>query len=110
MIVLYRAVVKNQKTQVRDGNLARPDAHPPVAHGVRLTPRSSSNSHVWCLVTLGRTMFLSSCERFMSRPPLETPIERIFRKVMRQKMPLAVREILLRKPSAPRLKLRPSRP
>ena len=46
----------------------------------------------------------------MSRPRLETPIERIFREVMRQKMPLAVREILLRKPSAPRLKLRPSRP
>jgi hypothetical protein len=46
----------------------------------------------------------------MSRPPLETPIERIFREVMRQKMPLAVREILLRKPSVPRLKLPPNRP
>jgi hypothetical protein len=40
----------------------------------------------------------------MPRPPLETPIERIFRVVMRQKMPLAIREILLRKPGPPSLK------
>jgi hypothetical protein len=31
----------------------------------------------------------------MPRPPRETPIERIFRQLMRQKMPLAIREVLL---------------
>jgi hypothetical protein len=41
----------------------------------------------------------------MPRPPRETPIERIFWEVMRQKMPLAIRQILLRKPSVPSLKL-----
>jgi hypothetical protein len=46
----------------------------------------------------------------MPRAPRETPIERIFREVMRQKMPLAVKEILLRKPGVPRLKLPPNRP
>jgi hypothetical protein len=32
--------------------------------------------------------------------PRETPIELIFRKVMRQKMPLSIRSVLLPKPSA----------
>jgi hypothetical protein len=40
----------------------------------------------------------------MPRPTRETPIERIFREIMRQKMPLAIRDILLRKPSVPTLK------
>ena len=34
----------------------------------------------------------------MPRPPRETPIERIFREILRQKMPLAIRDIVLRKP------------
>jgi hypothetical protein len=38
----------------------------------------------------------------MPRPPLETPIERIFREIMRQKMPPAIKDVLLRKPSVPR--------
>jgi hypothetical protein len=45
----------------------------------------------------------------MPRPPLETPIERIFREVMRQKMPLAIKDILLRKPGVPGRKLPPDR-
>jgi hypothetical protein len=44
----------------------------------------------------------------MPRPPRENPIERIFREVMRQKMPLAIRQILLRKSSVPSLKLPPN--
>ncbi|MDX6711599.1 MAG: hypothetical protein QOH96_2615 [Blastocatellia bacterium] len=44
----------------------------------------------------------------MSRPPRETPIERIFREIMRQKMPLPIRELLLRKPGVPNLKLKPN--
>jgi hypothetical protein len=44
----------------------------------------------------------------MPRPPLETPIERIFREIMSQKMPLPIREILLRKLRVPRVKLRPN--
>jgi len=44
----------------------------------------------------------------MPRPPLETPIERIYRRVMRQKMPPVIREILLRKPIVPDLKLKPN--
>jgi hypothetical protein len=44
----------------------------------------------------------------MPRPPRETPIERIFREVMRQKMPLAIRDILLRKPGVPSLKAQPN--
>ena len=44
----------------------------------------------------------------MPRPPRETPIERIFREVMRQKMPLAIMQILLRKPSVQSLKVRPN--
>jgi len=46
----------------------------------------------------------------MSRPPPETPIERIFREVMREKMPQAIRVILLRKPSVPCPKIPPDRP
>jgi hypothetical protein len=44
----------------------------------------------------------------MPRPPLETPIERIFREVMRQKMPLAIRDVLRRKPGVPSLKSQPN--
>jgi hypothetical protein len=44
----------------------------------------------------------------MPRPSRETPIERIFREIMRQKMPLAIRELLLRKPIVPDLKLKPN--
>jgi hypothetical protein len=44
----------------------------------------------------------------MPRLPRETPIERIFREVMRQKMPLAIREVMLRKPIVPGLKLKPN--
>jgi hypothetical protein len=44
----------------------------------------------------------------MPRPSRETPIERIFREIMRQKMPLAIRDILLRKPSVPTLKPQPN--
>jgi hypothetical protein len=36
----------------------------------------------------------------MPRPPRETRIERIFREVIRQKMPRPIKRILLRKPSA----------
>jgi hypothetical protein len=44
----------------------------------------------------------------MPRPSGETPIERIFREIMRQKMPLAIRDILLRKPGVPILKSQPN--
>ena len=44
----------------------------------------------------------------MPRPPRETPIERIFREIMREKMPLAIRDILLRKPVVPSLKSQPN--
>jgi hypothetical protein len=44
----------------------------------------------------------------MPRPSRETPIERIFREIMRQKMPLAIRDILLRKSSFPSLKSHPN--
>ena len=44
----------------------------------------------------------------MPRPPRETPIERIFREIMRQKMPLAIREVLLRKSVVPSLKSQPN--
>jgi hypothetical protein len=44
----------------------------------------------------------------MPRPPRETPIERIFRQVMRQKMPLGIRDILLRKSVVPSLKSQPN--
>ena len=44
----------------------------------------------------------------MPRPPRETAIERIFREIMRQKMPLAIRDILLRKLVVPSLKPQPN--
>ena len=50
------------------------------------------------LVTLRR--IISCVGVGMLRPPRETPIERIFREIMRQKIPLAIRGVLLRKPSA----------
>jgi hypothetical protein len=54
------------------------------------------------------TLMANRIESSVPRPPRETPIERIFREIMRQKMPLAISDILLRKPSLPSLKLPPS--
>jgi hypothetical protein len=80
----------------------------PVLHDNDLPLESSVNSHDSHFGTLRRTIFLPSCEGCMPRPPRETPIERIFREIMRQKMPLAIRHVLLRKPVVPSLKSQPN--